>query len=328
MQTDSHSRYVDHRLIFWLCSVSMVMISPFAIMQFSAGDWASGVIIMALALVCLSVAYQIHHSGWVSRHNLLLAICIGNVVVLAMIFRLHLQTLLWAYPLLAFNYYFTGPGTGSVLSAITLSLIFFNVHRWAGVVLYPRIVGSLLTTSLLALVFSISIVRQQRVLTELISSDPLTGASNRREMQAELARALHMHERNGMPSTLILIDIDHFKQVNDQHGHSVGDRVLVELVRLIQKRLRQSDLLFRFGGEEFLALLPDTDLAAATHLAAELICLVRETPLAGLQGVTISAGVACNTGSANSDEWFQRGDKALYQAKQAGRDRIEVYSES
>ena len=328
MQIDSQSPHVDHRLIFWLCTVPMVMIAPFSIIQFIAGDWASGVIIMSLVLVCLSIAWQIHDSGRVSRHNLLLAVAIGNIVVLVMIFRLHLQTLLWAYPLLAINYYFAGPRMGSVFSAISLSLIFFNAHGWAGPALYPRIIGSLLTTTLLALVFSISIVRQQRALAELISSDPLTGASNRREMHAELARALHAHGRYGIPSTLILIDIDHFKQVNDQHGHSIGDKVLVELVLLIQKRLRKSDRLFRFGGEEFLLLLPDTGLDAATTLAAELTQLVRETPLGGLQGVTISSGVACNTGSANPDEWFKRGDKALYQAKQAGRDRIEVYSGS
>ncbi len=304
------------------------MIVPFAIIQVFAGDWTSGVIIMSLALVCLSVAWQIHRGGRMSRRDLLLAICIGNLVVLVMVFRLHLQTLLWAYPLLAVNYYFAGPRKGSILCAISLSLIFFNAHGWAGEALYPRIIGSLLTTTLLAFVFSVSIVRQQRALADLISSDPLTGANNRREMQAELARALHAHGRYGTPSTLILIDIDHFKQVNDQHGHSVGDQVLVELVRLINKRLRQSDRLFRFGGEEFLVLLPDTGLDAAISLAVELTELVRETPLAGLQGVTISSGIAGNRGSANPDEWFKRGDRALYQAKQAGRDRIEVCPES
>lgn len=328
MQPDSHSPPVDQRLIFWLCVVHMVMIFPFAISQLIAGDWASGGTILALTLVCLSIAYQIYRSGRVSWRKLLLALCIGNIAVLLMIFRLQLQTLYWAYPLLAFNYYFAGPRTGSVLSAISLSLIFFDAYGWADAALYPRIIASLLTTTLLALVFSLGIIRQQRALAELISRDPLTGASNRREMQAELARALHLHERYDMPSALVLVDIDHFKQVNDRHGHSIGDQVLVELVGLLRKRLRQTDLLFRFGGEEFLVLLPNADLGAATQLATELTCLVRETKLAGLQGVTISAGVASSAGSANSDAWFERGDKALYQAKQAGRDRVVVYSGS
>jgi len=328
MQPDSHSPPVDQRLIFWLCVVPMVMISPFGISQLIAVDWASGGTILALTLVCLSIAYQIYRSGRVSGRKLLLALCIGNVAVLLMIFRLQLQTLYWAYPLLAFNYYFAGPRTGSVLSAISLSLIFFDAYGWADATLYPRIVASLLTTTLLALVFSLSIVRQQRAVAELISHDPLTGASNRREMQAELARALHLHERYDMPSALVLVDIDHFKQVNDKHGHSVGDRVLVELVGLLRKRLRQTDLLFRFGGEEFLVLLPNTSLGAATQLARDLVRLVRETQLAGLQGVTVSAGVACTTGSADPDDWFQRGDRALYRAKQAGRDRVEVYADS
>ena len=328
MQPDRHAPHVDQRLIFWLCIVPMIMISPFAISQLMAGDWASGGTILALTLVCLSIAYQIHRSGRVSWSKLLLALCIGNIAVLLMIFRLQLQTLYWAYPLLAFNYYFAGPRAGSLLSAITLSLIFLDAYSWADAVLYPRIVASLLTTTLLALVFSISIIRQQRALADLITHDPLTGASNRREMLAELGWALQMQARYDTPATLILIDIDHFKQVNDQHGHSVGDRVLVELVGLLKKRLRTTDLLFRFGGEEFLVLLPNTDLNAATQLATDLVRLVREAHLAGLQGVSVSAGVATAAGSANSDAWFQRGDAALYHAKQAGRDRVEVFAES
>lgn len=160
--------------------------------------------------------------------------------------------------------------------------------------------------------------------------DPLTGAANRRALNAELDRTLARAARTGQPVALLMVDIDWFKRVNDAWGHQAGDAVLAELVRRLQGRLRHYDLLARFGGEEFVALLPDTALEGARAVAEDLRRTVAATPFAVLGHeitVTVSVGVAdlrpeVEAGAA--DLLLGASDRALYRAKQNGRNRVEV----
>lgn len=165
----------------------------------------------------------------------------------------------------------------------------------------------------------------------MAAMDPLTGVANRRSLisalDRDVARAVRMHES----IALMMVDIDHFKNVNDQYGHPVGDRVLCSVVNVLRKRVRAQDLVGRYGGEEFLVLLPDTTLLGAEQLARELCMAVQESrcPVEGLDGpgiaVTVSIGVF--GGRLDSgDSWdmlIAAADRALYQAKSNGRNRVE-----
>ncbi|NRF65810.1 diguanylate cyclase [Aquincola sp. S2] len=159
--------------------------------------------------------------------------------------------------------------------------------------------------------------------------DPLTGLYNRRFMNETLERACHSATRTGRPLALLLIDIDHFKRLNDSFGHDVGDRVLREVAKSIAARIRSSDLACRFGGEEFLVILPDTALEAARAVAEVLCKGVRELALSdssrAIGQVTISLGVASFPQHGSDRAVLTRAaDAALYQAKGQGRDRVVV----
>ena len=122
---------------------------------------------------------------------------------------------------------------------------------------------------------------------------------------------------------LLLLDIDHFKLVNDQHGHQSGDRVLVDFTRRIQPLLRRMDLLARFGGEEFVVLLPDTESADAWIVAERILARVADPADRSLPAITTSIGVAVwRPEDRQVDELLARADRALYQAKVEGRNRI------
>lgn len=157
--------------------------------------------------------------------------------------------------------------------------------------------------------------------------DPLTGTGNRTAMDNALHRELHLSRRYQQELSLVVLDIDHFKQVNDTYGHSCGDAILKQIAGAIQTASRESDMLFRYGGEEFVLVLTSTDQSGALVIAerirehiASLVFMYENHPL----HITISAGVSTLTPQETIQSLFERADKALYQAKHLGRNRVEA----
>lgn len=156
------------------------------------------------------------------------------------------------------------------------------------------------------------------------TTDGLTGLLNRRFFMDSAAQALATCARHGHPCSVLMVDADHFKAINDQHGHLAGDEVLVALARSMRGVLRQSDLIARFGGEEFVALLPHTDAGAALATAQRLRERCAGLGMASPQGavrVTVSIGVATWRNGESLTQLVSRADAALYAAKQRGRDQ-------
>ncbi|WP_323028602.1 sensor domain-containing diguanylate cyclase [Castellaniella defragrans] len=150
-------------------------------------------------------------------------------------------------------------------------------------------------------------------------TDPLTGLGNRRGLEAAL-KALEALQR---PFAMVELDIDFFKRVNDRYGHDVGDRVIVGLADLMRSQARQGDALFRLGGEEFLVVLPESDLAGAMGIAERLRAAMEDARMLGDEVVTLSAGVAVWAGG-DVEQTLKAADQALYRAKQGGRNRVEA----
>lgn len=170
------------------------------------------------------------------------------------------------------------------------------------------------------------IFRLGRQLRHAATHDSLTGLLNRAAMQDLLARETRRASRTRRPFSVIMLDIDHFKRVNDQLGHAAGDHVLRILAGHMARRLRSTDAASRWGGEEFLVLLPDTDATKAAAVAEQLRTVVSQSRVRWRQdeiALTISAGVAAWSGSEDSPNGLvDRADAALYEAKDAGRDRV------
>jgi diguanylate cyclase (GGDEF)-like protein len=171
----------------------------------------------------------------------------------------------------------------------------------------------------------------QAELSEQAIRDPLTGLYNRRYMEPAIERDLSLSRRSGLPISFAMLDLDHFKLVNDRWGHQAGDKVLVALARLLLTKLRRSDIASRYGGEEFLVSLPGTSERAAAELMDALRVEFASLAIAhsGYElKATFSAGIASReTGASDADELIEHADKALYRAKEGGRDRIALASE-
>ncbi len=159
----------------------------------------------------------------------------------------------------------------------------------------------------------------------LAAHDTLTGAYTRRAVLAACADELARWSRYGSPFSVLIFDLDHFKRINDEHGHLVGDQVLVHFVRRIQSHLRSADRLGRHGGEEFMAILPETDTAAATQVAERMRAALDATyGVNGMPHYTVSIGVTTvHAGDSTVDALIARADTALYQAKAQGRNQIQ-----
>ncbi|WP_163133103.1 GGDEF domain-containing protein [Agarivorans sp. Alg241-V36] len=152
--------------------------------------------------------------------------------------------------------------------------------------------------------------------------DPLTKLLNRAGLSSTLSTLMSEFSHSSKTASLIMFDIDHFKQINDQHGHDVGDQVLVSISQRVSEIIRAEDVFARWGGEEFVIVCPNTQLKGACVLAENIRTLIANSPLIEQQQVTSSFGVA-QLNSANIDTWFKRADEALYKAKMNGRNKIE-----
>ena len=167
----------------------------------------------------------------------------------------------------------------------------------------------------------------RRIAERMAVTDPLTGTFNRRHFFVVGERRFTHSKRRRQELSVLLLDVDDFKAVNDQHGHAVGDRVLIDVAQACMECMRESDLLARYGGEEFVALLPATDQAHALQVAERMRIRVASLRVVGDSGapirLTVSIGVAMlGVASASFDDLLAQADVAMYSAKRSGKNRV------
>jgi len=181
-----------------------------------------------------------------------------------------------------------------------------------------------------SLIYPLRNAIQYREALDSAFTDPLTCAQNRAAMNQALIRETELAKRQQTSLSVILLDADHFKNINDTHGHSYGDEVLKAIANITQKTIRQSDVLYRYGGEEFLVLLGQTDTRGAILLAERIreSIAALDTVSGKKSTITVSLGVTTLSKNDSCESLFDRADKALYQAKAAGRNRTVTMTES
>lgn len=191
--------------------------------------------------------------------------------------------------------------------------------------LISAIIAPVMTSRFIRLIHQLDTAEEQ--LKTLAREDPLTGIYNRRHF-LELARREWVRARRyGDPLSLLILDVDRLKSINDMHGHAVGDEVLKRIAIVLRQTTRSSDIIARYGGEEFVVLLPGTDLATARSAANRVRSSIAEaTQSYRPGGVTVSGGICgLETGVSTYEVLLRRADEALYGAKQAGRNRVKVH---
>lgn len=199
--------------------------------------------------------------------------------------------------------------------------------KWVNALHVALVFGML---SALAAFYRRTVLIAEDRLRKQATLDPLTGLNNRRHFETLATHVLARSQRDGTPVTLLLCDVDHFKRVNDERGHAVGDEVLMAIARMLGQNLRDGDVVARWGGEEFVALMPASPLDKACATAERIRAAVQATPLevdATPLALTLSFGVAQVHGVQDLHAAIARADKALYDAKNAGRNRVSAAQE-
>ncbi len=226
---------------------------------------------------------------------------------------------------------FSGLGLVLLLRAFAVYFGLIDVSTQAGGERWLALVFLVAMCAILSVALGfvyMTMERAERLNYEMAMKDMLTGLSNRRAISEDLGQAVARAQRQGLLLSVLLIDIDHFKRINDGYGHQAGDAVLRFVAQTLRDRMRAQDQIGRFGGEEFLLVLPDTGLDGALTLAEALRDAVAKTPAQwGVHPIaaTISVGVRGGlvTGADTTESLVASADAAMYRAKQGGRNRVE-----
>lgn len=306
---------------FGACAVLGIL--PFAAYRFFTGAIMVGMLDMGLVIGISAAVIYAWRTGNTKQSGLVLVIIYtSGAIVSAAI--LGVIGLFWMYAVLLSNFFLVSRTKATIASVIALGIIALDGHMFES---HAQVFSFLATSALvglLAYILAYHTEEQRSQLETLATHDALTGVGNRRAMEQELIVAIERHKRDQTTFGLIMLDLDHFKRVNDQFGHDAGDKVLIAFSDLIQKYTRKTDRFFRFGGEEFVLLLPGANAANLQVITKNLHRRIAEE-LHGPGGVlTVSFGAASLNTNESWQSWLGRADTALYQAKTNGRNRVIV----
>lgn len=304
-----------------LAALGVAATTPFVIYHALHGSMVVAGIASLLVLLQAGLFFLLRNPRFGLVGIYILALGHTTAAVLAAL-QLGITASYWVFATTVANYYILPLRSAVVFNALSLLLVSpLLAHDPA---MGTRFLVNLLLVNLFGYVFSRRSEDHREALRSLLYQDTLTGIGNRRAMDHEIEAAHSLRQRHDMPVSLMVLDLDHFKRVNDRHGHQVGDEVLNQLVNAIQKRLRINDRLFRFGGEEFVLIARGTGLEGARVLAEDIRRVVAESVVEPIEGLTVSIGVAELLAEESQAEWLRRADKALFRAKNAGRNRVEL----
>lgn len=305
--------------------LGVVGISPYAIYRLAQGNYLVGIADVVIVTSTIFAVLFAWRTGDTVKPGICVSVIFSAAATLITI-KLGVNGLFWIYPLILFNFFMVSPGKALSATLLVMAALAGHALYWPGTVFesHYQMISFLVTSgtaSGLTFIFASRTRNQRDQLQQLAVLDPLTGARNRRAMNEELKIASASQRRHGDCYAVLVMDLDSFKQINDTYGHQAGDQVLMDFVELLKAHSRKEDRLFRFGGEEFLLLLPNTDLASLQVVASHLQQQVAQH-LQGPGGpVTMSSGGAILQRGEHWEAMLKRADQHLYQAKSAGRNR-------
>ncbi|WP_077343200.1 GGDEF domain-containing protein [Pseudocolwellia agarivorans] len=307
-------------ILFLLGIVAVVGVFPFVCIRFYEGNNLAAFIDLMLVIGIVSLVAYASYSKKIRSVSIVIALFINGGAVTIIVAN-GINSFLWIYPVLASTFIFIKPLEAFCINLLSsMSLIFFS-----DVFTIISLDSYIVATSMLSMSIFVSAKHSEKQFSslEMLNSvDTLTGAFNRRAMNFDLESALSFSNRNGAKQLLVMLDLDYFKKINDKYGHAVGDQVLKEFVSIVQSNIRKSDRLYRFGGEEFVLLIPELNDNQDIFInnLREAIKAQLKTPDG--KEITVSFGAAFWVPNTTEDTWLQRADEALYQAKSNGRNCV------
>lgn len=325
IQTQKIEHLVDFRIksTLGITIITLFILTPFLINNFLQNRYMLGIGSVIIAIFCVANVWNCIRKRYYPL-LILLGLLPAITIFLVIAFRTQgAYIAFWCYPALLGFYFMLPERQAWIANIVFLGTILPQAWVILEQPFMIRFVVTILGVSAFSAMFVRVITSQHKILETQAVTDPLTGLFNRTTLIETFEQVIQQNHRTGTPMTIAVLDIDHFKMINDELGHNSGDDVLRGVGEFFLKRIRRrTDKVFRIGGEEFLVLLYDTNIEHGRQVAEELCSEFASLPLLPNRPVTISIGVATLQPGEDWEDWIKRCDEKLYQAKLDGRNRV------
>lgn len=318
-------RQLDEAVVLLFCALAVLFIAPFIAFRLFTGEWLHAAINGLAMLAILANGIYVWRTRRTEVAAPLLAVLFTGTL-LAVVHLFDTNMLMWTYPVTTAMFFILKPRNAICLNLLVFAVIApraIELMHGTGIVTFH---ATLIATNVLALTFAAGMSRSRTRLSMMAERDALTGARNRHSLEPMLEAALEKHRQQETPASLLVIDLDHFKKINDRFGHDMGDRALREITEILIHATRAGDDVFRYGGEELVVLANGAESEPAGRLAEKLRQRIRRTPLNAVGPLSVSIGVAQAQPDDTPESWFRRADELMYQAKEEGRNRVVIES--
>ena len=316
------NRCIEINLYVFSLAISFLSIGGFGVYRIFIGNYPLAFIDFTLSFFLGYALIHALRNTFTDRHKyLLIVICMVGVI--GVLFNTGVSGIYWAYPPITGAFFVIGLRKALPLNVFYIAIVLATIST--NVVL-PQFFSIFITLTLICAfgyAFSARTEHHSQECVKLADLDPLTNLKNRRSLNDQLIKEINYHEQGVQKSSLLILDLDHFKRINDVYGHTVGDNILVKFSKMLKKTVRETDQVYRYGGEEFIIIANNTRLINAGKLAEHIREATEKSILIDGKPITVSIGVAEVSKNDTDITWLHRADHALYRAK--GENRNLVY---
>ncbi len=316
-------RRLEMSVMYYLGGTTVFVVSVFAVYRFVMGDFSGG-LTNAIIVGMLSIALILGRFPRFEEWALIMFGLVSTVSCVLSTMIVGSNGLLWTYLVLWINMLILPRWLAATLNGLIIVLFLLNPNLFNDLLHEISWAAVAFMFSTFGIVFTSQLRNQRRVLAHLATRDSLTGSGNRRLMQHDLEDAVNRQGRRERPATLMVLDLDHFKALNDEFGHEAGDQALLQFSDDVRQALRAEDGFYRMGGEEFVILLRGMDKESAKQSLPELHQRLSGSTQGPGGPLLFSAGAATLKPREGWSRWLARADDALYRAKAGGRNRLEL----
>ena len=302
---------------------TMMLIASFSLYNTIVGNTIIAIIDLSVFIIFSFSLRQILINQF-TFHLKLISVLLCTISVLSIIYiNKNTASIYWVYPLVTGIYFLFSSRLALAINIFIIIISVAIVSLYVPMMMMINSLASLILVSISSYIFSKRTEVYHNKLTNLVDIDPLTKLNNRHSLNNELANEIALAKSNIHTSSLIILDLDHFKKINDAHGHTVGDATLVSFASMLKRTVRETDKVYRYGGEEFIIIANNTKLENAGKLAEQLRIMTENTIIVeDHQPVTVSIGVAEVKKDDTNTSWLHRADYALYKAKKFSRNTV------
>ena len=296
-------------------------ILPFSFIRWFNGDITLAIVdgIISISLFLIFAYTYFTRKFEFAKKSIALFLAMGVLTSIAL--KGHSQ-ILWIHPTIIAMHYLMPLNTARNLNILLLLSMLIIITPNINIINLITVTSTASLTVIFSFLIFYSYRNKEKELSRLATVDPLTNAGNRRSLNTKLLEVISNQNREQCTDCLILIDLDRFKQINDQYGHIAGDQILISVCNLIKDHTRSLDYLYRYGGDEFIILPSHLDLLSAKNLAEKIRLVVEQHTFTNGIKLTLSIGVCEYKADDTPDSWISRTDKHLYNAKENGRNNV------